>query len=104
MKISKKTTTALADLLAFDRGEEYGGRATRVTAPELDVKAIRERLTLSQEAFAERFGLTLASVKHWEQGRPVPEGTAKIFLRLIERQPQLVERELKRATIDPPPG
>ena len=71
--------------------------ASRVTVTDVDVKVIRERLKLSQEAFAERFGLTLATVKNWEQGRRVPEDAAKILLRLIESQPKLVEREVKRA-------
>lgn len=97
MKISRKTTKALDDVLAFDKGEGYAGRASRVTVTDVNVKGIRERLKLSQEAFAERFGLTLATVKNWEQGRRAPEEAAKILLRLIESQPKLVEREVKRA-------
>lgn len=102
MKISSKTTKALDDVLAFDKGEGYGGRASRVAVTDVDVKAIREQLKLSQEAFAERFGLTLATVKNWEQGRRAPEEAAKILLRLIESQPKLVEREVKRARAGSP--
>lgn len=101
MKIARKSTKAIEDVLAFDKGEGYGGRATRVSVTDVDVKAIRERLLLSQEAFAERFGLRLATVKNWEQGRRAPENTAKILLRLIDSQPKLVEREVKRASAGP---
>lgn len=59
-----------------------------------DVRALRERLGLSQEAFAERFHLSLRTVQDWEQRRRVPEGPARVLLQVIERDPQAVERAL----------
>ena len=41
---------------------------------EVDVRAIREKLRLSQPEFAARFGFTAASVRQWEQGRRRPHG------------------------------
>jgi DNA-binding transcriptional regulator YiaG len=41
-------------------------------APKVDVKAIRETMELSQEQFALEFGLELATVRNWEQGRSEP--------------------------------
>ncbi len=78
--------------LAFARGARAG---YVVHVPEqVDVKAIRRRLGLSQRRFAERFGFKLDAIQNWEQGRRRPEGAARAFLRVIEREPEAVERAL----------
>lgn len=59
-----------------------------------DVRAIRERLGLSQEAFAARFHLSLRTVQEWEQQRRVPEGPARVLLQVIEREPEAAARAL----------
>jgi putative transcriptional regulator len=59
-----------------------------------DVRTLRERLGLSQEAFAERFQISLRTIQEWEQRRRVPEGPALTLLRMIERDPKAVERAL----------
>lgn len=73
------------------------GRATaaRVFVPEdVDVRAIRNRLGLSQDAFAARFGFKASTVRDWEQRRRRPEASARVLLRVIEREPEAVERAL----------
>ena len=62
--------------------------------PTLDVKAIRERLALSQEQFALRFGLDVATVRNWETGRRQPGRAAHSYLRVIAREPAMVEDAL----------
>jgi putative transcriptional regulator len=65
----------------------------RVISPRLpDVKAIRRKLRLSQAQFAKRFGFSVRTVQEWEQGRAVPDGPARVLLRVIEKSPKLVER------------
>jgi len=61
---------------------------------EVDVAAIRRRLGLSQAEFASRFGFKLDALQNWEQGRRRPEGAARAFLRVIEREPEAVQRAL----------
>jgi putative transcriptional regulator len=61
---------------------------------EVDVVAIRHRLGLSQAEFASRFGFKLDALQNWEQGRRRPEGAARAFLRVIEREPEAVQRAL----------
>ncbi|MDN5836135.1 MAG: helix-turn-helix domain-containing protein [Nitrosospira sp.] len=97
MKISVKTVKALEDVLAYESGQQQSGQVTRVKTGEVNVKVIREGLKLSQEKFAERFGFSLGTLKNWEQGRRVPEESARILLHLIESQPKLVEKEVRRA-------
>lgn len=56
------------------------------------VKAVRTRLGLSQPDFARRFGLSIGTVRDWEHGRRMPEGAARVLLRVIEREPDAVAR------------
>ncbi len=70
-------------------------RARLVLPPAtVDVKAIRTRLGLSQAAFAARFGFQTRTVQEWEQGRRRPERPARILLKIIEREPEVVQRVL----------
>jgi putative transcriptional regulator len=69
--------------------------AYRVHVPEtIDVRKIRAHLGLSQEAFAETYGFALSAVRDWEQGRRKPERSARILLRIVEREPDAVTRAL----------
>jgi putative transcriptional regulator len=73
-------------------------RRYRVHIPAaIDAKAIRKKLRLTQAAFAARFGFSLDTLRHWEQGRRVPEGPARAYLRVIARDPKAVERAFKAA-------
>lgn len=68
-----------------------GGLAVRrVQQRAVDVRALRTRLGISQEAFAGRYGLDVATVRNWEQGRTTPEGPAATLLQLIDRDPDAV--------------
>ena len=67
----------------------------RVHVPEtVDVKKIRARLGLSQEAFAATYGFALAAVRDWEQGRRRPERSARILLKIVQNDPEAVTRAL----------
>jgi putative transcriptional regulator len=55
---------------------------------------VREGLGLTQEEFAWRFGLDLAALRNWEQGRTRPETAVRSFLQVIARDPRAVERAL----------
>lgn len=80
--------------LAYARGERTGFIAH--VPDEVDVKAIRRRLKLSQRQFAEAFGFRLDALQNWEQGRRRPDGAARAFLRVIAREPEAVRRALTR--------
>ena len=60
----------------------------------LDVKAILKGLKLTQQQFAQEFGLELRTVQDWEQRRVLPTGAARTLLRIIERDPEAVRRAL----------
>jgi putative transcriptional regulator len=81
---------------AFARGEASKGFVVHVP-DAIDVKAIRQKLGLSQEAFALHFGFSPAAVRDWEQGRRQPEQAARVLLMVIDEAPQTVERVLRKA-------
>jgi putative transcriptional regulator len=73
-------------------------RARRVVPPPLpdDVKAIRQRLGLTQEAFAARYGFSVETIRNYEQGHRRPTGPARVLLRVIATEPDAVTRALVR--------
>jgi putative transcriptional regulator len=72
-------------------------RRYRVHVPRaVDVKKIRKQLGLSQETFAATYGFALSAVRDWEQGRRRPERSARILLKIVEKEPEAVTRALTR--------
>jgi putative transcriptional regulator len=80
----------LHEALAHARGDKTLGRLHRVYVPDIDVERIRRRLGLSQSDFAAAFGVSLATVRNWEQGRRRPHGPARVLLVVIDKAPGVV--------------
>ncbi len=79
--------------LAFARGEVTAGFIVHVPQT-VDVRDIREKSGLTQEAFARKFGFTAAAVCDWEQGRRQPEKAARVLLLVIAHNPDAVTAAL----------
>ena len=62
--------------------------------PVSRVKALRRTLRMTQEEFAARFHLSLATLRDWEQGRSQPDQAASSYLAVIARHPQLIMETL----------
>lgn len=60
-------------------------------------KHVRFKVGLSQEAFAERFGIPLGTLRDWEQHRTEPDTAAQSYLKVILKDPDAVARALKDA-------
>tara|TARA_B100001540_G_scaffold311825_1_gene331898 strand:- start:1494 stop:1793 length:300 start_codon:yes stop_codon:yes gene_type:complete len=56
--------------------------------PDPEVKAIRERLGVSQDKFAMILGVSRRTVENWEQGRRHPTGAARSLLKIVEADPE----------------
>jgi putative transcriptional regulator len=70
----------------------------RIHIPQqIDVRAIRTGLGMTQEEFAGRFGFSVNTLRHWEQGKRQPEGPARAYLIVIERAPKAVQKALHAA-------
>lgn len=76
--------------------EQDVARAVVVDPPPTaaQVRALRDRLGLSQAQFAHRFGFAVDTVQQYEQGRRTPSGPAATLLRVIEADPEAVIRAL----------
>jgi putative transcriptional regulator len=59
-----------------------------------DVKRVRERLGKSQPAFAWMIGVSVGTLRNWEQGRRVPEGPARALLTVASKHPEAVSDAL----------
>lgn len=81
---------ALADPDAQPTSREALKRFQRT----VDVKAIRETLSLTQEEFARTFRLSLATVRAWEQAKKQPDQTAQVLLKVIAYDPEAVKQAL----------
>ena len=62
------------------------------------VKALRQRLGMTQVEFAEAFRLPVSILRDWEQHRSTPDAPARALLRAIDRQPETMRHLLSRAT------
>lgn len=55
-----------------------------------DAAAVRDGYGLSQEKFAALLGISVGTLRNWEQRRRVPEGPARVLLKVAERHPDAV--------------
>jgi putative transcriptional regulator len=73
-----------------------GRSSGRVQVPDVDVTAIRHRLEMSQQMFADHFGIPIQTLRHWEQGLRRPDEAARAYLLVISRMPDKVLEALGR--------
>lgn len=84
----------LEEALAFSRGEGDLSQFRVHIPKELDVKAIRKKTGLTQEAFALRFGFNLARLRDLEQKRTQPDSVVRAYLLVIQNNPEAVMKAL----------
>jgi putative transcriptional regulator len=77
------------------RGKAKPSRVS--TFAPADVKAIRNKLGKTQQDFALMIGVSVATLRNWEQGRRTPEGPALALLRVASAEPRAVARALRGA-------
>ncbi len=73
---------------AILRGEVEATRTFHLD--RLDIKRIREGYNLTQTQFAAMLGISVRTLRNWEQGRRVPEGPAMVLLRVADKHPEAV--------------
>jgi len=78
----------LGEVEAFLGGKQEGFKSH--VPQDVDVKAIRNRLGMTQAKFSDTFGFSLDAIKHWEGGRRTPEASARTLLTVIDRNPAAV--------------
>jgi putative transcriptional regulator len=85
-KFGAELIESLTDALAHAKGEKSGVRIHTVEVP--DVRAIRRKLHMSQQEFAEAYRIPLPTLKNWEQGRRHPDAPAAAYLLAIAKRPR----------------
>jgi putative transcriptional regulator len=86
---------ALHNAVAYAKGDSSKGRTHRILVPpRINVKRVRRKLGMSQNDFADQFGISAATLRNWEQGRRQPDGPARVLLTIIDREPAAVQRVL----------
>lgn len=76
---------------AIQRGGMQPGRVFHF--PEKgtpDAASVRASYGLSQEKFAAMLGISVGTLRNWEQGRRGPRGPARVLLRVAEKHPEAV--------------
>jgi len=64
------------------------------------IKGLRERLSLTQEQFAQQVGVTYSTVNHWENGKRMP--LPFLVKRLLEMKEELDSQNAKLPRKKPP--
>lgn len=62
-----------------------------------DVTAVRRFVGLTQEAFASAMGISVHTLRNWEQGRRHPDGPALALLRIAARHPKIILENARSA-------
>jgi len=96
-KAGSRILQGAREALAYAKGEADEGNFRVHVPAKVDVRAIRRRLGLSQEAFAARYGFSVARVRDWEQGRSNMDTPSRILLTVIDKEPEAIERALSAA-------
>lgn len=62
-----------------------------------DVSALRRFVCLTQEQFAEALGISVHTLRNWEQDRVNPDGPGLALLRIAARHPRIVRENINSA-------
>lgn len=77
------------DFAVSEAGLERGVMGRRI-------RRLRQRLGLTQEEFANRYGIPLANIRQYEIGRTMPPPAVRAYLAVISAEPERTARALKR--------
>ena len=87
-KAFNEISEGIKDAVRHAKGEKSG--IVEHVPEALNVKAIREKTGMSQQSFCATFGISLGTLRHWEQGLRTPHGTARVLLKVVAQNPQAV--------------
>ncbi len=91
-KAFTEISAGLNDAKAYAKGEPTKIIEHRPEA--INVRAIREKAGMSQQKFCATFGISLGTLRHWEQGLRTPRGTARVLLKVVEHSPKAIVEAL----------
>jgi putative transcriptional regulator len=83
---------SLGEVAAWKRGEVVVEVVNIPTISAGDIQAIRKKVARTAREFERRFGIPVATLNNWEQGRRQPDPAGRLLLRVIEAEPDVVAR------------
>ena len=92
----KSIKQGLTEAIDFAQGKT--SKAVVHEFSPIDVKAIREKIGMSQSEFASAFGISLGTLRHWERGDRKPRGPALVLLNVVAKEPRVVLKALSAST------
>ena len=82
---------AIRDSLTLSLQQAKAGDfARRTVVPVSTVAQTRHKVGLSQRQFANTIGISVNTLKSWEQGQRKPSGAAGVLLSLLRNHPELI--------------
>ena len=81
-------SAGLSEAINHAKGEET--KVIEHIAEDLNVKAIRETTGMSQQKFCATFGISVGTLRNWEQGLRSPRGTARVLLQVVKHNPTAI--------------
>jgi putative transcriptional regulator len=91
-KAFEEISTGLEEAIKHAKGKR--GQVVVHNPETINVKAIRAKTGMSQQRFCATFGISLGTLRHWEQGLRAPRGPARILLKVVDNDPKAVIRAI----------
>lgn len=93
---------AMEEAIEYTRGQNKDSLTHTIEVPDnIDVPKIRKQMALTPSQFANKYGFSYKTVQHWERGDRRPTGPARILLAILEKEPNIVNKYLRRTTTTP---
>jgi putative transcriptional regulator len=92
----KSIQQGLTEAIAHAKTKDTKTTGVKLYQPHVfNVSDLRQRLNMTQEQFAARFGFSIATLRHWERGDRSPRGASLVLLNMIDRNPTAVLEALQ---------
>ena len=96
-KVYESIAAGLRDAIAIAHGEADPSTYRVYIPAEIDTRAIRDTLKMTQKQFASHYHIPVATLRDWEQGRRIPDAPARALIKAIREEPIVVRRALARS-------
>ena len=93
-KAYTEISEGLEDAIAHAKGRKAKAKEHRMDP--IDVKSIRKKTGMSQQRFCASFGISIGTLRHWEQGLRSPRGTARVLLKVVDHNPRAVIKAIEQ--------
>ena len=85
--------TSIQEAGEIKRGARKPSRVFEIRP--VDIKAVRRNLRRTQSEFALMIGVSVSTLRNWEQGRRMPDGPARALLKVATENPEAIEQALR---------